>query len=269
MYYLSSVIYGLVQGITEFLPVSSSGHLVLLHKIIPSPDINELAFDVILHLATLIAVLIYFFPDIIKIIKDFFASFKNFQLQKNKLGWYLILATIPGALAGYLLEEKAESIFRNPILVAIMLFVVGLLFLVAEKYSRQNNDITSLNAKNSLYIGLAQAIAIIPGTSRSGITILAGLANKLKREAAVKFSFLLSIPIIFGASLSSVFKIKIADFSASELSFLLLAFISALVSAFFAIKFMMKYTKNKPLNIFAYYRFALAVIIIIYFLLIK
>lgn len=269
MYYLSSIIYGLVQGITEFLPVSSSGHLVLLHKIIPSPNINELAFDVILHLATLIAVLIYFFPDITKIIKNFFIYFKGGRNQENKLGWYLIIATIPGGLAGYLLEDQAEAYFRDPIMVALMLFLVGGLFLAAEKYTQQSEEMQAITFKKSIYIGLAQAVAIIPGTSRSGITILAGLANKLKREAAVKFSFLLSIPIIFGASLSSVFKIKIADFSASELSFLLLAFISAFVSAFFAIKFMMKYTKNKPLNIFAYYRFVLAVIIIIYFLLIK
>lgn len=269
MYYLSSIIYGLVQGITEFLPISSSGHLVLLHKLIPSPSIDELAFDCVLHSATLIAVLIYFAPDIIKIIKDFFSSFKGGRSQENKIGWYIILATIPGAVAGYLFEEKAESVFRSPILVAIMLFIVGVLFLAAEKYSHQNEDIKALNAKNSFYIGLAQAVAIIPGTSRSGITILAGLTNKLKREAAVKFSFLLSIPIILGASLSSILKLDISAISGSAWCFLSIAFVSAFISAFLAIKFMMKYTKNKPLNIFAYYRFALSIIIVVYFLLIK
>lgn len=263
MDYIYAVIFGIVQGVTEFLPISSSGHLVILHRFISLPVQNELAFDVVLHSATLLAVIWFFREDISRLLKSWLKSFAGYRDEFGKISWLIILATVPAGLAGWLFGDIVEFALRSPMIVAVMLIVIAALFIVFEKVSRKTDELKNLNWKKSLIIGLAQAIALIPGTSRSGITIIAGLATNLKREAAVRFSMLLSIPVIFGASAAKVPQIFKADFSGSELLILIIAFFASFISGIAAIKYFLKFAKGHSLNIFAFYRFALAILIIV------
>ncbi len=262
MDYINAIIFGIVQGLTEFLPISSSGHLVIIHKLINLPINNELAFDVVLHLATLIAVLLFFKKDIWLLLKSWLKSFKGEKDDLSKISWLIILGTIPAAIAGYFLDDLVESKFRSPLVVAIMLIVVGILFIIIEKYSKKIQDMNNLNWRKSLVIGIAQAIALIPGTSRSGITIIAGLWSGLKREVAIKFSFLLSIPIILGAVIKKIPQIN-SGFSGDEFGILLVAFIFSFTTGFFTIKYFLRFAKTHTLNIFAIYRFILAGILLL------
>jgi len=267
MNYLYAIIFGITQGLTEFLPVSSSGHLVLLHELFNLPIINEMLFDVYLHLATLFAVIIFFKNDILKLIIGFF---NNLDKEKRKINPYsrlsllIIASTVPAALAGYFLENSIIKFLRSAETVAIMLIFIGVLFIIIEKKSNQYKTIKEINLKSALTIGFAQTIALIPGTSRSGITIVAGLANNLKREEAIRFSFLLSIPIITGAAITKIPMILNVNISQTELSVLIVAFLSAFISGFLAIKYFIKFAERHTLKTFAYYRFVLAFIIIVF-----
>lgn len=264
MNYINAIIFGLVQGITEFLPISSSGHLVILHNFISLPIKDELAFDVFLHLATLIAVVWFFRKLVLRLLKSWLKSFSGKKDELTNLSWLIVLATIPAFLAGWLTEDIISTIFRSVWYVAVMLVTVGLLFLFIEKISLQTKDIMHLNWRKAMLIGLAQAIALIPGTSRSGITIIAGIALGLKREAAIKFSFLLSIPIIAGASIKKAPLLAGTDLIGNEWLIILVSFIASLISGMLTIKYFLRFSKNHNLNIFAIYRIALAVIIIIF-----
>lgn len=263
MDYINAIIFGIVQGVTEFLPISSSGHLVILHRFISLPVQNELAFDVVLHSATLLAVIWFFREDISRLLKSWLKSFTGYRDEFSKISWLIILATVPAGLAGWLFGDIIESVFRSPIVVAVMLIVVGALFIVLEKVGRKTDELKNLNWSKSLIIGLVQAIALIPGTSRSGITIIAGLFAGLKREAAVRFSMLLSIPVIFGASAAKIPQIFKADFIGKESALLAIAFFVSFISGIVAIKYFLKFAKEHSLNVFAFYRFVLAIAIII------
>ncbi len=263
MDYINAIIFGIIQGITEFLPISSSGHLVILHKFINLPIKNELAFDVVLHLATLLAVVWFFRNDVYNLLRSWFKSFTGHRDEFSKLSWLIILATIPAGLAGWYFEETVEYIFRSLKVVVVMLIIGGVLLLIVEKISRKIDDLKNLSWAKALIIGLAQTIALIPGTSRSGITIIAGLATGLKRQAAVRFSFLMSVPIIFGASIRKAPQVFGADLANSELIVLIIAFIFSFISGFLAIKYFLRFAQNHSLNIFAVYRFALAAVIIV------
>ncbi len=266
MEFIYAVIFGIVQGITEFLPISSSGHLVILHNFITLPIKNELVFDIVLHSATLLAVLWFFKQEVWQLLKSWFKSFYGQKDPYSKISWLIILGTIPAALTGWFFDEIIESVLRSPIVVVIMLIVVGFLFIILEKYSRQKNELENLNWFKVLIIGVLQAVALIPGTSRSGITIIAGLGVGLKREVAVRFSFLLSIPIIAGAVIKKVPLIFRTDLIGSEWVILFLAFMAALISGFLSIKYFLQFAKRRSLNIFAIYRFLLAILIIIFLL---
>ncbi len=251
MDFLIAIIFGITQGITEFIPVSSSGHLVILHDLFTLPIKNDLAFDVVLHLATILAVLIYFWRDITLIIK-------NLLKRKDKIAWYIIIATIPAAIIGFLGEDIITAYFRSTYVVVIMLIIVGVLFIASEKLGKQMKDYQELTWKTALLIGLFQAIALIPGTSRSGITIVAGLLVGLKRQQAVKFSFLLSLPIILGANLFKLPDLLASGLVAGEYIILSIAFIAAFFSGLVAIKYFLRFSARHSLHAFAYYRFALA-----------
>jgi undecaprenyl-diphosphatase len=257
---IKACIYGTVQGLTEFLPVSSSGHLVLLHDFLPLDLSNEVVFDVVLHFGTLLAVIFYFRNDILKIITSFFKGDKLNQ----KLGIYLVLATIPAGLAGYFFDDLITLIFRSSLVVVLMLIVIGIFFIISEKISSRKFNLFDINLAQALIIGFAQVVALIPGTSRSGITIVAGLFLGLKREAAARFSFLLSIPVILGAVVMQIPKISIADGDNTELFIFLVAFISAVFSGLWAIKFFLNFIGRHKLNTFAYYRFVLALVVLAY-----
>ena len=256
-----AIILGLVQGLGEFLPISSSAHLVLVPWLLNFPD-PGLSFDVALHFGTLLAVVLYFWKDFLEIIgATFFPQAKSYKLTPNNysssLFWLLVIATLPGAIFGALLESKAESAFRNPLLIAATLSIMGLVLYLADSYAIHKKNITEITKKDSLLIGLSQAVAIIPGVSRSGTTITTGLFLGLSRESAARFSFLLSAPIIFGAT---ILKIKhLASAGTPEI----IAIIVAAVSGYFAISWMLKFISKVSYKIFFWYRLALAALIIV------
>jgi len=189
---------GIVQGLTEFIPVSSSGHLILVSEFLNLEN-SSLTFDVALHGGTLIALFVVFWRDLIKLIKALFI-----KAPETQLAWLIIVATIPAAIVGFLLEDTAQGSFRSSKLVAVNLIIVAILMLLVERYAKNKKlegNINKIQNKQGIFVGFAQALAVVPGVSRSGVTITAGLFAGIDRVVATRFSFLLGIPIIFGAVL--------------------------------------------------------------------
>lgn len=253
----SALILGLVQGLTEFLPISSSGHLILAREILGLQQEFGLAVDAILQLATILAVGIYFYKDLISLAKTavFFILRKPIDQNIKTLLIAIILGTIPALIAGLLMEKTMETIFRSAELVAITLILGSILFWIAEKMAKQNKP---LDTKKGFLIGLFQTLALVPGVSRSGSTISGSLILGLTREQAARFSFLLSFPIILGSGLKKLFDLQ-NEQSADILNFpLLLSFVTAFSVGLICIHFLLRYLKNHTLNIFIIYRLALA-----------
>jgi undecaprenyl-diphosphatase len=257
---LDALILGIVQGLTEFIPVSSSGHLVLLHDWLGVTQ-SGLAFDVALHGGTLLALILFFRKDLASITKSAFQGG-----PQRRLAMVLAAATIPAVIAGFFLDDLAETTFRSTRLVAVNLIVVAILMMAAERYYKKHAAKTQLDKvspKQGLAIGVAQALAIVPGTSRSGITISTGLFAGLDRLAATRFSFLLGIPIMFGA----ILKIFVLDGGASQVSaqpaLFAVGITTAFLSGLWAIAFMLKYLAKHTLDIFAYYRIGLGILVLL------
>ncbi len=277
---LQSVILGVIQGLTEFIPISSSAHLIVLPWLFGWGErmLNSLTFDVALHLGTLIAVLSYFAQDWVRLFKAGVASIAERRIggdPDRRMAWFLIIGTIPGAVVGLLAESTIEGLFHRPgaaieassmIALALILALLGAFLLLAERLARHVRTTDQLSLKDVLIIGLAQALAIFPGVSRSGATITAGLALGLKREAAARFSFLLSAPIIGGAGAKSLWTI-VRQIQANGLeSFDILSFaagfLAAAVSGYFCIKYLLRFLARHPVTVFVFYRWALAALII-------
>ncbi len=259
---IEAIILGLVQGLTEFIPISSSGHLVLLHHAFGVVE-NDLAFDVALHFGTMIALVVYFWSDLVKYLK---ALFK--KTNETRLAWLLIMATIPAAVVGYLLESAAESTFRSVRLVALTMLVFGIIMLLAERvYSRheKHTELGKISRNQALAMGLAQAAAIVPGVSRSGSTITAGLFAGLDRVSATRFSFLLGVPIMAGAVLKVFTEGGVFAAAKNEQGIFIAGICTALLSGLFAIRFMLRYLAGHGLHAFAYYRIVLGALILIIF----
>ncbi len=255
-----AIILGLVQGLTEFIPVSSSGHLLLLHEFLGLTR-GSLTYDVALHIGTLLALVGYFYRDIADLVLGLFG--KN---DKTKLAWLLVVATIPAVLAGLLLGSAAESAFRSAQLVCINLILIGLLMIMAERYAKRKykhtERLTEVKLSQAMIMGCAQAVALVPGVSRSGSTITAGLFAGLDRVAATRFSFLLAIPITFGA----ILKVLLSEPDAAQKltsGVFVAGIISALISGLFAIRFLIRYLSKHSLATFAYYRIGLGTIILL------
>lgn len=259
--YFSALVYGIVQGVTEFLPVSSSGHLVVLHEFLKIPLENDLVFDVTLHFATLLAVLYFFRQDIKQLFQGWIQNFGKNKNENGRISWLIILGTIPAALIGFLFADKIELYLRSPKVVIVMLSLVGLAMILVERLSVRQAGFEILTWKKTLLIGLAQALALIPGTSRSGITIIAGMFLGLKRAEAIRFSFLLSAPIIFGAAIKEIPHLIKLNLGSEELFLIVIAFFSALISGILVIKYFLIFAKRYRLDIFAWYRFALAIML--------
>lgn len=257
---IQAIILGLVQGLTEFIPVSSSGHLVIAHELF---GINEtgLAFDVALHIGTLMALVMFFYKDIIKLVT---ALFKHSQL--TRLSWLIALATIPAVIAGLLLEDMAETTFRSVKLVSINLIVIGFIMIAAERWAKRQKPKTELahtSTKQALAIGTAQALALVPGISRSGSTITAGILAGLDRVAATRFSFLLAIPITLGAIIKVVLQEETLQQMDNEKTIVLSGIIAALLSGLFAIRFLLRFLSRHSLEAFGYYRIVLGFFVLL------
>lgn len=254
-----AVIFGIVQGLTEFLPVSSTGHLVLLEKFFNlSPDIFGLSFDIALHLGTLGALLLYFRKDLQLIIV-------NSIRKRDTLGHLLIIGTIPAIFFGLLFESLIRDSFRSPIFIAINLFFFSFVFLLAEKIGKNNTTLKNMTKKQSFIIGIYQAIALLPGVSRSGITISGGLFNGFNREEAGRFAFLLSIPIIILASIKDFPHLITIGFDSSTLTIFIVGMITSFIVGYLCIKYFLIYLKHHGFGPFIVYRVILALLIIIYF----
>ena len=258
MTFIQSLILGLVQGLTEFLPVSSSAHLVLVPFVLnwTLDPTKAFIFDVLVQLGTLVAVIAYFWKDLLAIFKAVFAGIRDkkpFEEANSRLGWFIVLATIPAGLGGLLLKSKVEEAFANPIMTAVLLFATAIMLTLAEIFTRKERKLESVSALYSLVIGFFQLLAISPGISRSGATISGGLSRGLKREAAARFAFLMSIPVMLAAGLLSVLDlVKIPDFG-SFLPVLSVGFIAALVLGYLSIRWLLNFLKSRSLIPFAVY----------------
>lgn len=264
MYILQAIFLGVLQGATEFLPISSSGHLALAHAFFGSQGVG-LTFDVVLHMGSLLAILIYFRDDFLQMARAllFFKDKTPAYNNLRKLVAYIGLATIPGVIAGVLLGDLSETLFRNPAMIASALGGAGLLLLWADKSGKRCRSFQSITTVDALLIGMSQALSIIPGVSRSGITMTAALFLGLNRQAAVRFSFLLSAPITFGAGIYKVPAIIEQGLLFGQLSYYIAGFISSFGAAYLVIAFLMKFIKTKSFAIFAYYCVLLAMLVFI------
>lgn len=250
---LKAVIMGVVQGITEFFPISSTAHLILFPWFFSwSGALDTLTFDVALHSGTLVSLLACFYREWLDLL-----------LRDRRTLLFILLATLPAGVAGVLLKDFVEHTFRNPLLIVGSLVCFGVLMLVAERRGRRLK--TELSFADAMVVGVAQAIALVPGVSRSGITITAGLFRNVKREAAARFSFLLSTPVIAGATLFEGRRL-FSQGPDAQLDIFAVGFAAAFVSGYFAIKFLLAFLKKHPLNAFIYYRFLLAAIIVVVWL---
>ncbi len=256
---LRAVVLGILQGLGEFLPISSSGHLIVVPWLMGWPD-SGLTFDVALHLGTLAAVGFAFWRDWVRLIGAGLrglAAGRPFADPDARLLWYLALATVPGAVAGKLLDEWAETVFRSPGLVALMMASMGVVLWAADRRaSRSGGEVVSL--RDAVLIGLAQALAIVPGTSRSGATISMALFLGHRREAAARFSFLLALPITAGAALV---KVPALFHSAADTGPVVAGMLAAAVSGFAAIRLLLAYVRVRDYRPFVHYRFAFALVV--------
>lgn len=255
---IQAVVLGLVQGLGEFLPISSSAHLVLTPWFFRWSD-PGLTFNVALHLGTLIAVVVYFWRDIIDLVIN---GLSRPRSTEGRMLWYLAVASVPGALFGLLFEEQAETVFRSPLLVALALALMGIILWWADRRGRKTRQIADITLTDSILVGLSQALAIIPGVSRSGITMSAGLLAGMKRETAARFSFLISIPIITGAALLTLKDLTLQDM---DLAFFLGVSTAAIIG-FIAIKFLLQYLRHGSYLLFTWYRIILAGLVVVVYL---
>jgi undecaprenyl-diphosphatase len=260
---------GIVQGLTEFIPVSSSGHLVLVPWLFGWKDqfIDSVAFTVILHMGTLLALLAYFWRDWVRLIPAGLATLRDRSFKDDpdrKMAFLLVVATIPAVLVGPIFESKLEDLVREPARVALMLCVGAAILWLADRWGRKSREMESLTFREALVIGVAQTIALVPGISRSGISISAGLFLGLNREAAARFSFMMATPVIAGAGLWEARKfLTHEDGTNPELNVVVIGFVAAAISGFLAIRFLLAFLRTRSVNAFVVYRVLAAIFVFV------
>jgi len=261
---IQSIILGIAQGLGEFLPISSTAHLILIPYFAGWPD-PGLSFDVALHLGTLVAVLVFFWKDWLRIFKSAYLSIQQngFKKMNEEMLYYIIIATIPGALFGVLFEKKAETVFRSPLLIALALIIVGYILYQADKKNKGERGLANINLKDSILIGLSQAVAIIPGVSRSGATISSGLFRGINKADAARFSFLLSTPIIAGAAILKLPHLFQEGIDAN----LLAGILASAISGYLAIKYLLQFLNKDNYRIFFWYRLIVGLAVILFYFL--
>ena len=262
---LHALILGALQGFTEVLPISSSAHLILIPKILGWPE-SGLTFDVALHLGTLLALALYFWRDIFDMLYNFVGSIsgKGLHTAGNRLPWQIIIATIPAAIVGKTLEEPIETLFRhNLTLICVFLIVFGLLLAFADTTGAKKWKLDRITLKAAVLIGLAQCLALIPGVSRSGITITAALLLGYNRETSARFSFLLSLPIVFGAAILKVGHLLKTGIPAGEGGPLLVGVASSAIFGYLSIALLLKLVQRHSLYIFVWYRLAAGIVLLL------
>ena len=266
---IQALIMGLVQGLTEFIPVSSSGHLILVPWAMgwTNPFINSLAFSVMLHMGTLLALILYFWRDWLTLIPAGLASIRDRSLRDDpdrKLAWLLVVATIPAVLIGPLLTDTIESWVRDPAPVAAMLCVGAAILWLADRWGSKVREMEEMTFGGALVIGIAQVLALVPGISRSGISIAAGLFEGLSREAAARFSFLMATPVVAGAGLWEARKLLTGEAGVNpEMRLVIIGFVAAATSGILAIHFMLEFLRRQPVTLFVVYRVLAAIAVFV------
>jgi undecaprenyl-diphosphatase len=267
---LQAIILGIVQGLTEFLPISSSGHLILVpwlfnwHFLLDNPDLNK-TFDVALHLGTFVAVLVYFWREVVKLVAAWVRSMTRRSLAdpEARLAWLLFVSTIPAAFLGVAFESFIEDRLGKPWIIAIMMIVFALVMYAVDHIAKLDRDLEALTWTDSILIGIAQAFALCPGVSRSGITMMTGLALRLDRESAARYSFLLSVPVIGGAAAYKALQVAKDGLPAGTAMPFVVGIASAAISGMVAIWFVLAYLKRHNFNLFVVYRIVVGVAILI------
>lgn len=259
-----AILLAIVQGFTEFLPISSSAHLFLVPWLLGWPD-QGLDFDIALHLGTLVAVLIYFFRDWVQVLGHAVGQKwgNNEELaQAPKLLWYLVAASVPAGIVGVLFKDAIETKLRNPFVMGTMMIVIGVLLYLGERAGSQTRHIGQVSLGDSLLIGASQALALVPGTSRSGITITTGLFRGLTRSAAARFSFLLSTPIITASGLKALLDLRKSGIGEGMLTPFVIGITVSAVTGLVVIAFFLNYLRRSSLHVFVWYRIVFGIIVI-------
>jgi undecaprenyl-diphosphatase len=261
-----AVILGVVQGLTEFLPVSSTGHLILVPALLGwrGGVVDQLSFDVALHIGTLIALLVVFWRDWMRLMAAGIRSLLTRSLVDSdaRLAWLIVLATIPGALAGVLLQRQIETVLRTPLVVGAMMVLVAFVLAAIDWLADRRREEYSLGPIAALAIGLGQALALVPGVSRSGATMGVGLLAGLTREAAARFSFLMSTPIILGAVLKESVDVARHGLPPGELAAFLAGIVAAGVTGYACVRWLLAYLRRRSLMVFVVYRLAAGTIVV-------
>ena len=266
---VQAIVLGIVQGLTEFLPVSSSGHLIIVPALLGwhDPFIDSLAFSVMLHMGTLVALLVYFRDDWLRLVPAGLAAIRDRSLggdTNRRLAWLLVVATIPAVIAGVLLNDAIETAFRQPRLVAVTLVLGAAILFLADRLGSRSRRIESVTFPLAFGIGAAQALALIPGVSRSGISISAGLFAGLDRESAARFAFLMATPITAGAGLWELRKVLTGEAGVDiPIVPLLAGMLAALIFGLLAIAVLLRYLRTHGLGVFIAYRLALAALVLV------
>lgn len=270
---LQSIILGIIQGLTEFLPISSSGHLVIVPYLLgwDIPPADAFVFDVLVQVATLVAVFAFFWRDIVVIVQAVLKGIwdrQPFHDPMSRIGWLLILATLPAGVFGFFLEESVERAFSNPAATGAALLLTAGLLILAERAGERTRSLESLNWVDALWIGVFQALAVFPGVSRSGATITGGMTRDLERPASARFAFLMSIPVMLAAGLlAGLDLIALSRTPGGDLNQLLRTFIPGFIAAavvgYLSIRWLLGYLMRSSLYIFAYYCSVLGVIILV------
>ena len=262
---IQAIAWGILQGLTEFIPVSSSGHLVLVPWLLGCQSPN-LTFDLVVHLGTLVAVALYFRRDILGLLGGAWEIVRSRKIDtpEARLAVCILVSMIPAAILGYLFEDAIGRILGTPGIVSLLLLVTGGILMASEYVRHQESALAKMRYGDALIIGLAQSLALMPGISRSGATISAGLLRGLSREEAARFSFLMVLPVILGATAYELLGAASAGFEGAQALYLLAGFLAAFLSGYAALRFLLKYLQNHGLQPFAYYcwAFGLASLII-------
>lgn len=259
-------ILGLVQAITEFLPISSSAHLILARRVLDFQAVDGLTFDVALHIGTLLAVVVYFWGDLRWLARGFLSSLarKNGPADPaGRLAWYVVAACVPAGLVGLFFEKSIEDYFRHPSVIVVTLLLGAFLFLWVEKRFRHEGEMHALTLKQAVSIGAAQSLALVPGVSRSGITIVVGMMCGLRRDQAARFSFLMASPLMLAAGAKKALDLSGEPITSAQLAILAVGIVTSAVAGWLVIRFLLDFLRRRGLEWFAYYRIALAIVVAI------
>jgi undecaprenyl-diphosphatase len=259
-----AILLGIIQGLTEFIPVSSTGHLLVAQYLLGiTPTVATFAFLVIVQVGTIVSLVVYFWKDLLTLIKAFFA--KPFSTQDNSLAWYIIIATIPALLAGFLLKDAVEALFKMPLIEAsIRLYTAAILMSLAEYFGKRTRKLESMTWLDALFIGAMQILAVFPGASRSGTTISAGMYRAFDRPSAARFAFLMSVPVMLAAGAYEMLKVLKMPSLTTFLPILAVGAITAGIVGWLAIKWLMNYLNRHSLYVFAVYCAIMGSLVLIY-----